>query len=114
MTMDWMSSLIEATDPRGYVMAIRAIQQLDHLDRLPNVKTPTLVVAGRADAAVPPTVAALVAESMPNAQLRLLEETGHIGSVQQPVVFTETVGRFLLSTLGVEGTQSANEMETLK
>lgn len=114
MTMEWMAGLIESTDPQGYVMAIRAIQDLDHLDRLPHVRTPTLVLAGQADAAVPSAVASVVAHRIPSAQLQLLEDTGHIGNVQQPVVFTETVGRFLLSTLSVEATQSQKRMETLK
>jgi 3-oxoadipate enol-lactonase len=114
MTMEWMASLIEATDPRGYVMAIRAIQQLDHLDRLPQAKMPTLVVAGQADAAIPEPVASMVANRIPNAQLRLLEDTGHIGCVQKPVEFTETVGQFLLSALKTESTQSQKGMETLK
>lgn len=114
MTMEWMAGLIEATNPRGYVLAIRAIQELDHLDRLPNVKTPTLVVAGEADAAVPSAVASAVAHRIPNAELQLLEDTGHIGNVQQSVVFTETVGKFLLEALNASATQSHKKMETLK
>lgn len=109
MTMEWMAGLIEATDPAGYVGAIRAIQALDHLDRLPHVKTPTLVVAGQADAAVPSAVASMVAHRIPNAQLRLLEDTGHMGNVQQPVEFTETVGKFLLSALITEAARSQKE-----
>lgn len=114
ITMAWMAGLIEATDPRGYVMAIRAIQALDHLDRLPQVQVPTLVLAGQADAAVPSAVASLVAQRIPNAQLRLLEDTGHIGNVQQPVLFTETVGQFLRSALTPEEPLSQKRMETSK
>lgn len=114
MTMDWMAGLIEATDPEGYVMAIRAIQELDHLDRLPHVNTPTLVVAGLADAAVPSAVASMVAHRIPNAQLQLLEDTGHIGNVQQPVAFTETVGKFLQSASCPDATPNQKRMETLK
>lgn len=99
MTMDWMARLIEATHPQGYVMAIRAIQQLDHFERLPSIHVPTLVIAGEADAAIAPAVAALLAQRIPNAQLQLLDATGHIGNVQQPLLFTERVGEFLQSAL---------------
>lgn len=97
MTMEWVASLIRATRPGGYVGAIRAIQGLDHLDRLDAITVPTLVVAGDADAAVPAAVAAQVAERIGGAQTCLLPETGHIGNVQSPTLFTETVGQFLLN-----------------
>lgn len=99
MTMDWMARLIEATHPQGYVMAIRAIQQLDHFERLPGIRVPTLVIAGEADAAIAPAVAAVIAQRIPEAQLQILDATGHIGNVQQPVRFTERVGQFLQSAL---------------
>lgn len=112
LTMDWMASLIQATHPEGYVSAIRAIQGLDHLDRLPAIKAPTLVVAGLADAAVPSTVATLVAQRIPDAKLHLFEDTGHIGNVQRPTEFTETVGQFLTTVLT---RQPANKrLETTK
>jgi 3-oxoadipate enol-lactonase len=114
ITMAWMARLIEETDPRGYVGAIRAIQDLDHLDRLPSVAVPTLVIAGEADAAVPPTVASMVAQRIPNARLQLLEDTGHIGNVQQPNLFTELVGQFLQSALTPEEKHSDKKLETSK
>lgn len=114
ITMEWMTRLIESTDPSGYVGAIRAIQDLDHLDRLPSVAVPTLVIAGEADAAVPPTVASMVAQRIPNARLQLLQDTGHIGNVQQPIGFTELVGQFLKSALCPEEKQSDNKLETSK
>ncbi len=112
MTMDWVAGLIQATDPKGYVNAIRAIQGLDHLDRLPNITAPTLVIAGLADAAVPSTVASLVAQRIPNAQLHLLEETGHIGNVQKPTEFTEMVGQFLATAMKPDNTKK--RLETTK
>lgn len=114
ITMAWMARLIEETDPRGYVGAIRAIQDLDHLDRLPSVAVPTLVIAGEADAAVPSTVASMVAHRIPNARLRLLEGTGHIGNVQQPILFTELVGQFLKAALTPEEKHGDKKLETSK
>lgn len=98
-TLSWVGGLIRATQAEGYVNAIRAIQGLDTLDQLSAIQVPALVVAGQADAAVPPAVAQMLAERLPNARLQLLEDVGHLGNVQAPVLFTEVVGRFLAQAL---------------
>lgn len=95
LTMAWVGRQIAATSPAGYTHAVRAIQQLDHLDALGKVRVPTLVVAGDSDSAVPPAAAQRLVDAIPGAQLHILEDAAHIGCVQQPVAFTEVVGRFL-------------------
>ncbi|WP_342130869.1 alpha/beta fold hydrolase [Hydrogenophaga sp. OTU3427] len=114
LTLAWVAGMIHATQPGGYISAIRAIQGLDHLDRLHTITAPTLVLAGHADAAVPPAVARQLAEQLPNAQLRLLDGTGHLGNVQAPIQFTEIVGAFLQAALSVPLAHIKTTMETLK
>jgi pimeloyl-ACP methyl ester carboxylesterase len=104
MTMRWLAQQIRATSPAGYRAAVRAIQGLDFLDRLKEVTAPALVVAGAADSAVPPAAASVLAASIPGAKLVVLDDAAHIGNVQQPVAFTETVGKFLLTALKPEET----------
>lgn len=99
MTLEWVARQIRATSASGYATAIRAIQALDHRDRLAEIAVPTLVVAGDADAAVPPAAAAALAGRIPGAQRLVLQEAGHLGNVQQPLAFTEQVGRFLQQAL---------------
>jgi 3-oxoadipate enol-lactonase len=95
LTLAWIAGQICATSPDGYTAAIRAIQRLDHLDRLGQLTVPTLVIAGEADSAVPPAAAAAMAAAIPGSQLVVLPESAHLGNVQQPVRFTEVVGSFL-------------------
>lgn len=95
MTMDWVAQQIRSTTAAGYSAAIRAIQGLNHLDRLANIKAPTIIVAGDSDAAVPPQLASAMAARLPHAGLLVLKDAGHIGNVQQAHAFTESVGRFL-------------------
>jgi 3-oxoadipate enol-lactonase len=102
MTMSWLAQQIRATSSAGYRAAVQAIQRLDHLDRLKEIAAPALVVAGAADSAVPPAAASLLAASIPGAKLVVLDDAAHIGNVQQPVAFTETVGSFLLDALNEE------------
>ena len=74
---------------------MRAIQELDHLDRLSRLNVLTLVVAGDADLAVPPAAAARLAHAIPQARLQVLADAPHMGSVEQAVAFTECVGDFV-------------------
>ncbi|EYC50207.1 adhesin [Hylemonella gracilis str. Niagara R] len=94
-TLRWIAGQITSTSAEGYISAIRAIQGLDHLDRLHVVGAPTLVIAGELDAAAPPDAGARLAAQMPNARLVVLPGVAHLGNVQAPVLFTETVGTFL-------------------
>ncbi|MDB5967283.1 MAG: 3-oxoadipate enol-lactonase [Polaromonas sp.] len=99
LTLEWIASQIRSTRPEGYQASIEAIQQLDHLDRLKHITAPALVIAGEVDAAAPPATAALMAERLPDARLVVLPGVAHLGNVQQPVLFTETAGSFLLGAL---------------
>jgi 3-oxoadipate enol-lactonase len=95
LTMDWVAAQIRTTSPAGYAAAVQAIQALDHLDRLADIPVPALVIAGDCDAAVPPPLAAGLAARLRRAELLVLEDAGHLGNVQQPLRFTEAVGRFV-------------------
>lgn len=99
LTLHWVAAQIASTPLAGYGAAIGAIQRLDHLDQLHRITAPTLVVAGELDAAAPPSLARLMAERLPAATLATLPEAGHIGNVQCPLAFTETVGAFLAQSL---------------
>lgn len=100
LTMQWVAGQIRATAPAGYAAAIHAIQQLDHQGRLREIAAPTLVLAGEADSAVPPAAASAMAEAIAGARLVVLPDAAHLGSVQQPVAFAETVGSFLVEASG--------------
>lgn len=99
LTLEWVARQIRATSPEGYAAAIRAIQGLDHAARLGEIRVPTLVVAGREDTAVPPTVGAELAAAVPGARFLVLEDAAHLSSVEQPVAFTESVGAFLMGAV---------------
>lgn len=98
-TLGWIAGQISDTSLQGYIAAIHAIQGLDHLAQLPKIKVPTLVIAGELDMAAPPQVGANIAKAISDAQLVVLPGVAHLGNAQAPVLFSETVGRFLLSTI---------------
>ena len=56
-------------DPAGYVAACHAVANVDWLDRLSSVRTPTLVIAGARDAGATPEMARAIAERIAGAEL---------------------------------------------
>jgi pimeloyl-ACP methyl ester carboxylesterase len=56
----------------------------DTVSRLPAVQAPTLVLHGSDDAMAPPANARLLAERIPDAELRILPGAGHAYLLEQP------------------------------
>ncbi len=55
----------------------RLLKDWTVMDRLSEIKVPTLVLAGRHDFLFPPEHQAILADRLPNAQLELIERAGH-------------------------------------
>ena len=53
-------------------------------DDLPDLRVPTLAVTGDADVLVPPENSRILADRIPNAELRCIEGGGHIFFMEQP------------------------------
>ncbi len=67
------------------------------MDRLGEIRMPTLVMAGRHDFLFPPEHQAILADRLPNAQLVLIERAGHEAQVERPAEVIEAVKRFMAS-----------------
>ncbi len=81
---------------RGITALGRAIfARKSLLAQLPNIEQPTLVVVGRDDIPRPPKEAEEMARLLPNAELRIINDAGHISSLEQP----EEVSSILLDFL---------------
>lgn len=83
------------TAPAGYVAACHAVANVDWLDRLGEVRCPTLVVAGAQDLGAPVAMSEAIAERIEGAELAVLDEASHLSVVEQPARFGERVGAFL-------------------
>lgn len=62
----------------GLLKHTQAIATHDMYDRLPEITAPTLVLAGDADRIVPVGNATILASRIPNAELAILKNTGHM------------------------------------
>jgi pimeloyl-ACP methyl ester carboxylesterase len=63
---------------------------------LGGVATPTLVVWGREDAIIPPSVGQRYARAIPGATAKVLDRCGHMPEMEQPEAFVQTVLDFLI------------------
>ncbi|HSF79866.1 MAG TPA: alpha/beta fold hydrolase [Anaerolineales bacterium] len=65
------------------------------MDRLGEIKVPTLVVAGRYDFLFPPEHQAILADRLPNARLELIERAGHNPQMEQTAEVLRIIKDFL-------------------
>lgn len=68
---------------------------LDLYPQLAGLTVPTLVINGRFDANVAPSVAWRLSKAIPGAKLEYFEHSGHSPHVEEPAKFAQTVADFL-------------------
>ena len=81
-------------DPAGYVAACHAVAGVDWLAQLPQVRCPTLVIAGARDAGATPAMAEQMAAAIPGARMEVIDEASHLSVSETPEPFTALVRGF--------------------
>ncbi len=89
-----MKAMLLATPVEGYLACCEALSTLDQRALLPNIKSPTLVIAGRHDMATPLAAGELIRSQIPRASLTILD-AAHISNIEQSHAFTDAVVGFL-------------------
>ncbi|WP_251070428.1 alpha/beta fold hydrolase [Streptomyces sp. ISL-96] len=80
--------------PYGWMRFFDAYLRSPFLDTAA-IGLPALVLTGEHDFAAPPDDARALAGALPDAQLRVFEESGHFPMAEQPELFAESVRSFL-------------------
>jgi pimeloyl-ACP methyl ester carboxylesterase len=80
-----------------FVRMLRAAGEHSAEDLLPQIRVPTLVVAGTKDTFTPPEVSVAMAESIPGARLSLLPGGSHILPLEEREKLREVLRDFLTS-----------------
>jgi 3-oxoadipate enol-lactonase len=83
------------TQAAGYVAACHAVAGVNWLDRLPQVKCPTLIIAGALDVGAPVALSEAMAQRIPGARLVVFDEASHLSVAEQPARFMQAVRDFL-------------------
>jgi 3-oxoadipate enol-lactonase len=94
-TAAWIADLIRATPLNGFVGCCRALQKLDVIEQLKEIKIPTLVVPGEKDQGFPPSVAQAIRERIEGSKLEILRGAAHLGLVEHAHRFNEILMPFL-------------------
>lgn len=87
--------IIETTPRQGYAGCCHAIAGLATTNRLSQIATPALVLVGEQDVGTPVSMARTLAEGIPGAELRVIEQAAHLSNVEQPAVFNRLLLDFL-------------------
>jgi 3-oxoadipate enol-lactonase len=93
--MERIGNLIRATPVAGYAGCCQAIPTMNTLARLPEIRCPALVVAGREDAGTPPQMGREIATAIPGARFALIEHAAHLCNVEQAESFNLLLRKFL-------------------
>lgn len=95
-------ALAVANDPAGLASQARGMAlRADSTPLLPQIACPSLVIVGDQDAITPIPDARTLFERIPDAQLAILEDAGHLSNLEQPEAFTNKVAAFLREKLAV-------------
>ncbi|MCF8565556.1 alpha/beta fold hydrolase [Alicyclobacillus tolerans] len=87
--------VLERMSGESLAYVAEGMLQFDVREKLPNVQTPTLVIAGKLDRLIPMEAAQDIQSKVPNAQFLVLENAGHISSVDSSAEFNKGLLDFL-------------------
>lgn len=88
--------------PQAHIFAgSRLLDGWSVMDRLWEIETPALVVAGRQDFLFPPECVAILADRLPHARLEIIERAGHNPQMERPVETLAAIESFLAETMPI-------------
>ncbi len=96
--VDRIRSLILETSREGYAACCAAIRDMDQRESIKNITAKTLVIGGSVDTSTPPEQAELIANTIPEAKLVLLE-AAHLSNIERASEFNATLIEFLQGEL---------------
>jgi len=79
------------TDPDVLYGDFAACDAFDVMDRLGEIRCPTLAICGAADRLTPPKYSTYLRDNIPGAQLVLIQDAGHMVMLEQPEAVSRAV-----------------------
>jgi 3-oxoadipate enol-lactonase len=93
--IDLIRNQVLATSITGFNGCSTAIMGLNYLDRLAEIKLPTLIMVGEEDPGTPVEASEAIHELIPNSKLVVLPSAAHLSNVEQSEAFNSQLLRFL-------------------
>lgn len=88
-------NMMQRQPVEGYIATCAAIRDADYTDALTQIAVPTLCLVGDQDGATPPDLVLDMAKRIPKARYEVIQNSGHIPSVEQPEAMTLVIEAFL-------------------
>jgi pimeloyl-ACP methyl ester carboxylesterase len=92
-----LSTIVRDYHPAGFRLMAASSAEVDTRDLLPRLALSTLLLWGDADRRSPTVVAEQFRTAIPNAELMIIPNAGHLSNMEQPNLFNTHVRRFCLS-----------------
>jgi len=87
--------MILGTNVDGYMACGSAVRDMAQSTMLLKIKTPTLVLSGRADPACTVEQGIVLHRLIDDSKMVILEEAAHLSNIEQPEAFNKTVRQFI-------------------
>jgi pimeloyl-ACP methyl ester carboxylesterase len=98
--LELVMDMADALGPEVFVRQSRALQRRkDQQAVLRKVRQPTLILCGAHDQLCPVKRHSFMAELIPNARLEVLEDSGHLPTLEQPAETTAALRRWMSAPL---------------
>jgi pimeloyl-ACP methyl ester carboxylesterase len=95
---DEVIAMALAVGPAAFVRQNQALKKRSpRWQDLPQISCPALILGGRQDTVCPPAIQAEMAALIPGARLAIIEECGHLSTLEQPQRVTEALKEWLLA-----------------
>ncbi len=91
-----------AGQPAGSIAAaaLGMADRPDSTSDLPTIDVPTLIITSTRDALIPPEATMPMADLVPNAELSIIEDAGHLSNLEAPEAFDELLALHLERCFG--------------
>ena len=86
-----LEAMIAGADDDGYAACAEVVAAVDLREDLARITSPTLVISGQEDLALPPAHQQLIADGIPGARLLTLSPGAHLANLEQPQRVTEAL-----------------------
>jgi pimeloyl-ACP methyl ester carboxylesterase len=94
---------LACVDARVFVRLLESAAAHDATPYLPEIRVPTLIVAGERDGFTPMRLSVNMHEAIPGSELLVLPGGTHVGPVEHPALLAEKVGAFLATRCPLAG-----------
>jgi pimeloyl-ACP methyl ester carboxylesterase len=94
-----LASIMSDFHPVGFQLMAKSTADTDTTNLLPTIEVPTLLLWGDDDRRSPMSIATQLRDAIPNAELAVIANAGHVSNMEQPEAFNAQVRRFCLSNL---------------